>query len=357
MPDSTVPPPDRPPPARRGPPGQPAGGARAPRPAPAAAAPPAGAGRQKDIHVVAGVISDARGRILLARRPDGTEEAGLWEFPGGKVEPDETPEAALARELQEELGITVDVGDRLIEIPLQMPTRILRLDVRRIRGWSGGQPHGCEGQALAWVQPDKLHRYHMPAPDRPAVAALLQPDRCLVTPEPVDGETAWLDALQTALASGIRRVQFRVHGLDPARRRSLLQAALKRCRRARAELLVNADAALAGEFGLGLHLRASQLREYRERPVEPGLSLSASCHDPDELALAQALGCDFVIAGPVRPTATHPGHPGIGWDGFESLRRHAPLPIYAIGGLTPGDIAEARRHGAQGIAAIRGLWG
>src|SRR5690606_13269026 len=132
-------------------------------------------------HVMAGVITDARGRVLLARRTPGRELAGLWEFPGGKVDPGETPEAALARELAEELDIEVEVGAALIAVPHQAPSRLLRLDVRRIKSWRG-KPKGCEGQALAWVQPEKLHRYDMPAPDRPVVAALLRPDHCLVTP-------------------------------------------------------------------------------------------------------------------------------------------------------------------------------
>ena len=68
-------------------------------------------------------------------------------------------------------------------------------------------------------------------------------------------------------------------------------------------------------------------------------------------------GCDFVVLGPVLPTASHPGAPGIGWDAFAALRERVSLPIYAIGGLDPGDIGIARRHGGQGIAAIRGLWG
>jgi 8-oxo-dGTP diphosphatase len=72
--------------------------------------------------------------------------------------------------------------------------------------------------------------------------------------------------------------------------------------------------------------------------------------------MAEALGCDFAVVGPVRPTPTHPDASGIGWAGFERLREHSPLPIYAIGGLCPEDVATAREHGAQGIAAIRGLW-
>ena len=303
---------------------------------------------------MAGVITDKRGRVLLARRSAGRELAGLWEFPGGKVEPGETPEHALARELAEELGIQVDVGAPLMVVAHRTPSRLLRLDVRHIQAWRG-TPKGCEGQGLAWVQPDKLARYDMPAPDLPVVAALLQPDHCLVTPVPADDE-AWLAGLDAALARGVRRVQLRVPGLDPVRREALLAQAIMRCRAAGAEALINGDPELARTTGAGLHLPSAMLRACRERPVPAGQPLSASCHDEAELDLAQALGCDFAIVGPVRATPSHPGQPGIGWARFEQLRERVALPLYAIGGLTPGDIATARSHGAQGIAAIRGLW-
>ena len=307
------------------------------------------------VHVVAGVITDARGRVLLARRAPGRELAGLWEFPGGKVEPGETPEAALARELEEELGIRVDVGDPLMTVPHLAPSRHLRLDVRRISAWRGSAK-GLEGQALAWVQPERLPRYDMPAPDRPVVAALLQPDHCLVTPAPRDADAPWLSALDGALARGVRRIQFRMPGVDDERRRRLLAGAARRCESAGAQLLVNGDADLARESGLGLHLPASRLGDCSARPVPAELPFSASCHDAAELSMAEALGCDFVLVGPLHATPTHPGQPGIGWQRFEALRERVSLPIYAIGGLSQADIAQARQHGAQGIAAIRGLW-
>ena len=310
---------------------------------------------ERVVEVVAGVIRDARGRILLTRRTEGRDLAGLWEFPGGKREPGESPEATLRRELHEELGIDCEVGATLIDVPQAYPDKRLRLDVRELKHWRGSV-RGREGQALAWVPPDKLARYAMPPADRPVVAALLQPDRYLVTPEPGADDAAWLSALERALAAGLRRIQLRAPAAAPEHWRALATAAVARCREARADVLINGDAELAASLGVGLHLRAAQLRLWTQRPLAQGLSLAASCHDADELHAAQALGCDFAVVGAVRATPSHPGVAGIGWDGFAALREAVSLPIYAIGGLAADDVVEARSHGAQGVAAIRGFW-
>lgn len=310
----------------------------------------------RSLHVVAAVISDVRGRVLLARRTEGRDLAGQWEFPGGKCEPGETPEAALIRELHEELGITVQVGEALINVPQQYPDKRLRLDVRRVTTWQG-TPRGHEGQALAWVAPEKLIRYPMPPADRPVVAMLLQPDRYLVTPDPGTDGDAWLQALSRALHGGIRRVQLRAPTLAAAPRwHELVATAAALCRKAKAEVLVNGDIELARALGIGVHLRASQLRELPGRPLAADLPVAASCHDAGELRAAEACGCDFAVLGSVLPTATHPDAVAMGWNGFARLRESVSLPIYAIGGLAPEHIAQARQHGAQGIAAIRALW-
>ena len=308
----------------------------------------------RSIHVMAAVISDARGRILLARRTEGRDLAGRWEFPGGKQEPGESPEDALVRELREELGIEARVGDHLISVPQQYPNKRLCLEVRHLTGWTG-TPRGHEGQALAWVAPDKLMRYDMPPADRPVVAALLQPDRYLVTPEPED-PARWLAGLEQALSQGLRRVQLRARGLAGDAWRALARQAVARCRDAGAEVLLNGDIALARELQVGVQLRASQLASLDTRPLPHGLPVAASCHTPAELQQAQALGCDFAVVGSVLPTPSHPGGQALGWPGFVHLREGVSLPIYAIGGMTADHIADARRHGAQGIAAIRGLW-
>ena len=309
--------------------------------------------RECIVEVVAGVITDARGRILLARRTEGRDLAGRWEFPGGKREPGESAEAALARELREELGIEVDIGEPLIAVPQRYPHKRLRLDVRHIRAWRGSA-RGHEGQALAWVPRERLPAYPMPPADIPVVAALLQPERYLVTPPP-DEDAAWLATLERAVAAGTKRVQLRAPGLELRRWRDLAARGAAVCLDGGAEVLVNGDIGLAVELGTGVHLRAAQLHALERRPGVAG-AVGASCHDEADLRRAGALGCDFAVLGPVAATASHPDALPLGWGGFARLRERSSLPLYAIGGMGIADIGQARTQGAQGIAAIRGLW-
>ena len=140
-------------------------------PAPAAA--PGAAVAKPMVLVAACALVDVDGRVLLARRPEGKKMAGLWEFPGGKLEPGETPEAALIRELHEELGIDVA---RACLAPFAFashayPKFHLLMPLFLCRRWNG-KPVAREGQTLAWVRPEKLATYPMPAADKPLVPLL-----------------------------------------------------------------------------------------------------------------------------------------------------------------------------------------
>ena len=123
--------------------------------------------------VAAVALVDLDGRVLIARRPEGKAMAGLWEFPGGKVRPGETPEAALIRELAEELGIDTEASclapftfasHAYADFHLLMPLYLCRK-------WHG-TAIGREGQELAWVAPNRLRDYPMPPADKPLIAML-----------------------------------------------------------------------------------------------------------------------------------------------------------------------------------------
>lgn len=128
----------------------------------------------KMVLVVACALIDADGRILLAQRPEGKALAGLWEFPGGKLEVGERPEDALIRELDEELGITVK---HACLAPLTFASHAyddfhLLMPLYVCRRWTG-EVAGREGQAIAWVRPGKLRDYPMPPADEPLIPPLL----------------------------------------------------------------------------------------------------------------------------------------------------------------------------------------
>jgi 8-oxo-dGTP diphosphatase len=311
---------------------------------------------QPPIRVAAAVIEDGFGRILLARRPVGAHQGGLWEFPGGKVEPGEAIGEALRREIAEELGIEVLAHRPLIRVRHAYADRHVILDVHRVTDYRG-RPAGLEGQPLAWAHPAELDRYEMPAADRPIVAAARLPDTYLITPEPAGGPDAFVATLRRALRRGVRLVQLRAPRLTRALLEPYALAAVAACRAAGARLLVGRDWALARDIGAdGVHLASGQLSGLRGRPLPQPLLVAVSCHDPAELRGAEALDADFAVLSPVLPTRTHPEAAPLGWDRFAAWVDAATLPVYALGGMTRALTEQSWQHGAQGIAGIRGLW-
>lgn len=125
------------------------------------------------LRVAAAALIDANGRVLLARRPEGKTMAGLWEFPGGKIEAGEAPKAALVRELKEELGIDVRPG-ALYELSVashEYPEFHLLMTLFSCRDWQG-QPEPQEGQAFRWVRPRDMRALAMPPADAPLIDLL-----------------------------------------------------------------------------------------------------------------------------------------------------------------------------------------
>lgn len=344
------------------------------------------------LEVVAGILRDARGQVLLARRPPGRPLAGLWEFPGGKLQAGESPHAALARELREELDLRVAASEPLLTCRHVLPGGpVLRLHALLVTAWEG-TPHALEGQELAWLPVPALDDRPMPAPDWPIAAALRLPPRYAITPEPGDDPVAFTHRLERLLARGAQLVQLRCHSLPEADYARLAEAAARTAQRHGTDLLLNDHPALAARLGVGLHLPSARLRAWALGEGDPGDGrgawlprggdgripagatpdpamttpprrrrqargwLAASRHDAEELALAARVGCDFVTVAPVQATASHPQATPLGWEGLRALAALSGLPVYALGGLGGDDLARARACGAFGLAAIRAFW-
>ncbi len=306
------------------------------------------------VEVAAAVILRADGAFLLAKRPAGKVYAGWWEFPGGKVEAGEPAGEALSRELHEELGIEVRSAWPWLTRVFTYPHATVRLNFFRVTQWEG-EPHGREGQDLAWQRLDEPLLAPMLPANAPIIASLGLPAEYAVSAAQLLGEEEFLKRLESRLRGGLKLLQLREKELS---RDALPELARKVCRLAHrfgARVLLNSDEELARETGAdGVHLTAQALMRLEVRPQ--GMLVAASCHDVAELAQAMKLELDFAVLGSVKATRSHPGAATLGWDRFTQLARGATLPVYAIGGLSPADTEDAWRSGAHGIAMITGAW-
>ncbi len=314
----------------------------------------AGATRRR-IAVVAAVLQQPDGRFLLAQRPQGKAYAGYWEFPGGKVEPDETPAQALKRELHEELGIEVTAAHPWLTREYDYEHADVRLDFFRVRGWRG-EPQGREQQAFAWQRIEAIDVAPLLPANGPILAALALPETYAITGFAVDTPQARVNAaVDSALARGVRLIQVRGRGWPAERFARHAADIVARGHAGGAKVLINGDADLAQRCGAdGVHLTAAQLRAMPARPVLP--LVAASCHDAVEMALAAQLGADFAVLGPVLPTPTHPGAELLGWSRFAALVAGCRMPVFALGGLDESSRGAALAAGAHGLAMIRGVW-
>lgn len=299
--------------------------------------------------VAAAVIEKPDGTFLLAQRPAGKPYPGYWEFPGGKIEPGEDARAALTRELREELGIEVRESTPWITRVYAYTHATVRLHFFKVTAWDG-EPQRLEDQDIKWQRVEATDVSPMLPANAPVLAALALPSIMIVSNCAELGVDAWIQKL-AGLAMGEKLlVQVREKECKFQQLQHILSRALARAQPFGARIVVNSD---CGSFPQcsGVHLTAKALMATSERPQ--AALVGASCHEERELDHAEKIGADYVVVGPVKATASHPNAAPLGWPRFADLARNRPMPMFAIGGLTRADLAEARRHGAHGIA-LRG---
>ena len=295
---------------------------------------------------VAAAVIERPGEFLLAQRPEGKPYPGYWEFPGGKIEAGEDPRAALVRELEEELGIRVTEATPWITRVYAYTHATVRLHFWRVTGWKG-EPQPLEDQDIRWQKVGAPDVSPMLPANAPVLAALALPEVMVVSSAGEEGIDEWIAELSERALAERMLVQVREKGMHRQKVQHLLSRALVRARPFGSMVVVNSDCGAFPQCD-GLHLTSRALMAAASRPG--GSLVGASCHDESELAHAGKLGLDYVVVGPVKATASHPGAAPLGWARFAELVRDRTMPAYAIGGLTRADLAEARRHGAHGVA-------
>ncbi|MCK0165549.1 Nudix family hydrolase [Marinobacter sp. S6332] len=316
----------------------------------------------QEVHVAVGVIV-REGRVLIARRPDHVHQGGLLEFPGGKVEPGESVQAALVREIAEETGLEIPLEALrpLIGIRHDYGDKRVFLDVWRTEQ-AQGEALGREGQSIDWVSPKNLRDDDFPAANRPIIRALKLPSLLAIVGDIRSGDES-AQHFQRAL-SGLPKqdpsalVVLRASDMTAQDYECLAEKAMELCDAAGVGLVLHGSVEVFDDNpdAAGLHMPWREAEQLSARPVPDGVWLGVSCHDADEIEHAVVIGADYVTLGPVKPTATHPGAPSLGWAKFHDLVAHSPIPVFALGGLDVADLDAVWQAGGQGVAGIRYWW-
>ena len=306
------------------------------------------------VRVAAAVILRGDGQVLLAQRPPGKAYAGYWEFPGGKLEPGESPRHALDRELHEELGLSVRRAAPWLVQRYVYPHAHVELNFFRVLAWDG-EPVGHDGQAFAWQTPGRFDVAPLLPANTAVLRALVLPPVYAITMAGDLGQEIFLGRARAALDRGLKLIQLREKEWDPERQHALCDTVLELAAPYGAQVLLNGDAERARAWGCaGVHWTAATLAATATRPLD--MLCAASCHTREDIERAGALGLDFAVLGPVLPTPTHPHARPLGWAGFGAIAGTSPLPVFALGGLARGDLDTAIMHGAHGVALRRAAW-
>jgi 8-oxo-dGTP diphosphatase len=300
------------------------------------------------VRVVVAVIKNNKEQILISLRKKMVPQGGKWEFPGGKIEGCESIESALARELEEELGIVVINSIPLINVTYDYTGLKVRLYARVVEDYSG-LAVGREGQKIQWVDKKLLSDYKFPEASEPIIKAIkLARKYAIINSSDIEEVLQQLDKLAI---QGIKLVQIRAKALDAQQMDNFLNRLNESCINLGVIYLLNLGAVVNLQNISGLHLSSQQLMALTEKPIHNGY-IAASCHNLEELQKAEHLNLDFVVLSPIKETSSHLGAKLLGWELFSQLVEQINIPVYALGGLNKSDYNQAINLFAQGISGI-----
>ena len=295
---------------------------------------------------VACAIIWCKDHILLSYRDVDAHQGGLWEFPGGKFEPNELPVQCLSRELHEELGIQIGDAYFVCQIPWSYGDKKIRLWVYEVFDFAG-VAEGRESQEIEWVHRDALYKRPFPAANMSIVRAVGLPrfarffgvDRTIAP-------AFWASQLNNQSL-----VYFR--GVPPSDRLiGGIDAALDHGH----SVILTLDQLPCFRIGCGVHFRKSdhpdEVYKALDR-VEKPWPVTAGIRNRNDWLRQRDFGVDAFFISPVGDTPSHPGMPALGWSGFQLLAEEVGVPSYALGGMQLADLVTVTKHSGYGVAGIR----
>lgn len=294
----------------------------------------------KPIVDVAIAILIHRGRILVGWRQEEQHQGGKHEFPGGKVEQGETPEEACRREIYEEVGIGLKDWHQFDYIHHEYDDIIVNLHL--FHSYVPDELLNLIHQPWAWYTRDQLLHLNFPKANKNIIKRLYWPHLIKISNTLSTVENS--DAL----------LYWRIEEFEPQYIEQL--TALDEGQRSNLIINIAIWQQLSPELQKQIktvHLKQSQLMNLHKGDLTVGVRYIAACHDAVSLKQAQQIGCDAVFISPVKTTATHPEAVALGWERFSEFAQNSQIPVFALGGVHPDDLATAQKHGAYGLAGIR----
>jgi 8-oxo-dGTP diphosphatase len=309
------------------------------------------------IHVAVGVIYNSdQTKVLITKRTANQHLAGYWEFPGGKIKNNEDTITALSRELYEELGIVVITGNQLTTVSYDYPDKSVLLDVWQVSEWSG-TPTGKENQELVWSDINNLANYKFPEANKHITQSLSLSPIYLLSPLSFTYDSRSISVLKECFSSGVKVFQLRLDPNNKSEIEFLINELNDLVERYDVKLILNDNPASLANYNIsGIHLNSSELLSYETRPVGQEYILGASCHDEIELLHAEKINVNYAFLSPVFNTSSHPDKKAIGWSEFYNISKKVSFPVYALGGMSPCDLDEAKKNNAFGVAMISSIW-
>ena len=304
----------------------------------------------KIVKAVIGILKNTDGEILIAERRPDQFMGGYWELPGGKIEPSESNEEALARELKEELGVVVFEPSLLHTMCHHYEEKTVYLWIYNVDVFDG-EANGAEGQNIAWSPASEFGAFRILPTMKAIIHKICLPDHYWITPENKPEKTL-LEQLQVHITNGTRMVQLRA---KKELRPLFIDQFYQVCHDADVKLILNTPNKTYKESCDGWHLTTNELLSLSERPCDSDKLLGASTHDLIEVKHAEIFDADYISIAPVESTKSHPGCTPLGWKKAEALVSKSNLPAYLLGGMNKKNLERALSITAQGVAGISQL--